>query len=412
MSSTLWLLLYLAPLLALTAAVFTSFGWIWRGSDLNRRIQDLKIQIEDTKKTLREAEKEIADAKSKIVDTQPDVTASYEHIENELHSLRNNLQATHRQAQMRAEEAAKAHEAQQALEVEYAGLLRDLDKVAKERDQANIALTQMQAELTHFQALPMHKDPASDLAKYETEIAALHKQLKTAQDDVSKSLRAQQDLEFEITHLRANIASQVPEAASEQVKVEVSAAKPKPKRNRATSSTSKKSASTAKRSVSLHETISTLEVQLALHKDTIANLTHESDDWQRRVNQLEGEMPADSAGLGIASRSLADSAERFRVASDEIKRLQHQVHLLHRAEEKALTLAAVADDDLTQIKGIKKVTNEQLRAHGIRTWKQIAQWDDEELHVFSELLAFKNRASREHWQEQARALHQAAHGPL
>ena len=32
--------------------------------------------------------------------------------------------------------------------------------------------------------------------------------------------------------------------------------------------------------------------------------------------------------------------------------------------------------------------------------------------AFSELLAFKNRASRDNWREQARQLHEATHGPL
>ena len=109
---------------------------------------------------------------------------------------------------------------------------------------------------------------------------------------------------------------------------------------------------------------------------------------------------------------MTDSEKRLHETTTEIDRLQKQRLVLRRAEEKAAALAAVPDDDLTQIKGIKKVINEQLHVHGIRTWRQIALWDEEELRVFSELQAFKNRASREKWQEQARALHEAAHGPL
>ena len=50
--------------------------------------------------------------------------------------------------------------------------------------------------------------------------------------------------------------------------------------------------------------------------------------------------------------------------------------------------------------------SDQLHALGIRTWRQIAEWNDDDLRAFSELLAFKNRATRDHWQEQARLLTQ------
>ncbi len=102
----------------------------------------------------------------------------------------------------------------------------------------------------------------------------------------------------------------------------------------------------------------------------------------------------------------------FLEKEKEIQRLENQTRVLLRVEKAAPELAEVPDDDLTQIKGIKGVISEQLRAHGIRTWKQIALWDESEQRAFSELLAFKNRASREQWQEQARALHEAAHGLL
>ena len=53
-----------------------------------------------------------------------------------------------------------------------------------------------------------------------------------------------------------------------------------------------------------------------------------------------------------------------------------------------------------------------LTPHGIRTWRQIALWNDDELRIVSELLAFRNRAKREMWKQQARELHESEHGPL
>ena len=56
------------------------------------------------------------------------------------------------------------------------------------------------------------------------------------------------------------------------------------------------------------------------------------------------------------------------------------------------------------------VLNSQLHAYGIFTYRQIAAWDPEDMQAFSELLSFKQRISRDKWQEQARQLHEARHG--
>jgi predicted flap endonuclease-1-like 5' DNA nuclease len=47
---------------------------------------------------------------------------------------------------------------------------------------------------------------------------------------------------------------------------------------------------------------------------------------------------------------------------------------------------------------------------GVYTFKQIALWTDEQAHEFSSRLGFKERVEREHWREQARALHEQKYG--
>ncbi len=276
MSSFLWLLLYLAPLLGLTAAVFGWFGWQWRGRDMQQRIKELEARLNEARPQ-----------------------------EEELPALRDELKSAQSEIRKREDDTAKAHEAVQALETETARLLRDLDLLRAERDRANSALAAVQAELTELRS-------AAPFTLAAPEVPA------------------------------------------------------KPKRKRSTTPKAK-----ATTTASLHDNIASLETRLA-------------------EQQAEG--------------AAADTRE--------IERLQNQIRVLHQAETHAAALAGVADDDLTQIKGIKKVINEQLNAHGIRTWRQIAQWDEDELRAFSEILAFKNRATREKWREQARALHEAAHGPL
>jgi predicted flap endonuclease-1-like 5' DNA nuclease len=334
MSSLLWLLLYLAPLLGLTAALFAWFGWQWRGSDMQQRIDALAAQIDTAHTALRQAEAEHAATR----EAPPYDTGAAD----ELQALRGDLKSAQNEARLRQDEAAKANEAALARETEMARLLADLEQLREEHSTA-------QAELDSLRSAP----PAAD---------------------------------------------------------ETAAAPAKPKRKRSTAA--KPTAPAAAATATLREKITELENQLHAHQTGLATLTQERDDWQRRVSQLEEQTPADPAGLGLARRSFADSEKHLLAATSEIERLQNQTRVLLRVEETTAALTDVPDDDLTQIKGIKKIISEQLHAHGIRTWRQIAQWDEDEQRAFSELLAFKNRATREQWQQQARALHEAVHARL
>lgn len=334
MSSFLWLLLYLAPLLGLTAALFAWFGWHWRGSDLQQRICELTAQLDTAEAALRQAKAEHATATAIEAPAPPDPAAAAE-----LQALRDDLKSAQGEARLRQEEAAKAHEAALALEIEMARLLADLEHVRS----------------AHASAL-------------------------------------------------AELASAAPAAD------EAAAAPAKTKRKR--SAPAKPKAAGSAPAATLREKITALESELLAHQTGLATLTQERDDWRRRITKLEEQTPADPAGLGLAHRSLTDSEKRLATATTEIERLQNQTRVLLRVEAATAASAGVPDDDLTQIKGIKKIISDQLRAHGIRTWRQIALWDKDEQRAFSELLAFKNRATREQWQEQARALHEAAHGPL
>ena len=137
---------------------------------------------------------------------------------------------------------------------------------------------------------------------------------------------------------------------------------------------------------------------------TLAALVQERDSWQRRVTVLESKTPREPAGLALARRSLEGSQKRLDEAQTAAAAVESRERVLQKALEQAAQLPPESEDDLTRIKGIKKVLRDKLHAHGIRTFRQIAEWTDEDLHAFSEILAFKNRATRDKWQEQARAL--------
>jgi predicted flap endonuclease-1-like 5' DNA nuclease len=375
MSSFLWLLLYLAPLLGLTAALFAWFGWHWRGSDMQKRIDELTAQIDRAQDALHQASTERAAALSQDSrPAQPDTNA------DEIQALRNELKSAQTEARLRQDEAAKAHEAALTLQNELKSAHAEARLRQVEAAKAREATLALETEMARLLA---------DLEHLRTERTAAQAELVT--------LRSTPPAADETATAPAPVEPDAPA---------------KSKRKRATPAKVKAPAAAAAPIASLREKITALEAQLTTYQAGLATLTQERDDWQRRISKLEGKSPADVAGLGLARRSLADSDKRLATATAEIERLQNQTRVLLHAEETAAALSAVPDDDLTQIKGIKKITSDQLRAHGIRTWRQIALWDEDEKRAFSEILAFKNRAKREQWRQQARTLHEAAHGPL
>lgn len=139
----------------------------------------------------------------------------------------------------------------------------------------------------------------------------------------------------------------------------------------------------------------------------VGALNQEREGWEQRVESLSTKAVADPAGFALASKNLARSAVQHTEAIAGLKSLQRQVSALQRS----LAASATPDeDDLTRIKGIKAALDQQLRAFGIRTYRQIALMSSDDLLAFSELLAFKNRAQRDEWQRQARDLHRAKYG--
>ena len=340
MSSFFWLLLYLAPLLGLTAVLFGWLGWRWSGSDLKKRIAELEKGLLSLSAAEQLAEQERDAAQAEVLSASQEAANLLRKRNDELARVQGELESAHSEARRRRDETTKAQEALQAQEAEINRLLAELD-AARE-------------EIQRLRTAPPIETP---------------------------------------------VGPDAPEPPPE-----------KPKRKR-TSATKTKPV-TAHRGAAIQDTLTSLEERLSAQQSTLEVLSQELEDWQRRVATLEAQPTADPAGLALAYRSLADSEKRLQEASVDKERMQGQVSVLKKVSEAAAALEPVPDDDLTRIKGIKNVISDQLRSHGIRTWRQIALWNDDELRTFSELLAFRNRATREKWKQQARELHESVHGPL
>lgn len=151
----------------------------------------------------------------------------------------------------------------------------------------------------------------------------------------------------------------------------------------------------------------TLAADVQAQEDQLASLAVEYDHARSGLAIVSEATPVDKAALKAATKQSKDTERRLAQATEGLARKRRQLRAVTRS------LAAAAEgwtaDDLTRIKGIKTILNAKLHDHGIFSYQQIAQWDAEDMLAFGELLAFKNRIVKDGWQEQARALHQAAH---
>jgi len=69
------------------------------------------------------------------------------------------------------------------------------------------------------------------------------------------------------------------------------------------------------------------------------------------------------------------------------------------------------EDDLQRIHGVGPYLARRLRAEGILTWRQVVEWDEDDMSLVSRHIgSFPDRIRREDWAGSARALHEEAYG--
>ena len=419
MSATFWFLLEYSVFFALVALVFGLVGWWLRGPGPDSRAADLESQLAEQQRIARAAMDERDAIRTSVRDSSTHVSEAA-HLVEENQSLasansqlESELATARRELNTRSEALAAALATASNLESENAQLLSQSaaalsdsshrsQRVETELETLKTAHDHQIAELQRQLTGAPQVDPAV-IERLESENARL---LAEAAQNAQRAETELNALKTAYDHQVAESQRQLAEAPQvDPAPVEKAKPKPtpKPKAPRA------KKKSSAARVASGPDRLAQIEHELAPQLAVLAALTQERDDWEKRVHTLENQSLPDPAGLGLSRRSLVGSQERLTAAQDAAKSLQNQ----QRALQKALAQSAeLPEDDLTQIKGIKTVLSDHLHAHGIRTWRQIAEWTDDDLAAFSELLAFKNRATRDNWREQARQLHEATHGPL
>lgn len=128
-----------------------------------------------------------------------------------------------------------------------------------------------------------------------------------------------------------------------------------------------------------------------LTKAEADNLIRETADLKRKVRELESLVKKLTGPKANGTKSSADVTETIDSAS-------FASTLLKQVGE-----GAGANDDLTEIKGIGEKLADILKGLGVRTFDQVARMDDNTYELVDALLpAFKGRAKRDQWAEQAK----------
>ena len=358
MEGFLWLITQMALLLTAAAAVFLWLGWHWRGLEARRELQAFQTRIDAESSATRTTQGERDAVKTddqtlratqlKMESELQEANDHRRNLERELIRVHDDLKLAKRDAQQRTEDAATAKAALAPAQSEVSRLSAELDQLRRE------------------------------VERLEKQLAAKLEQPATASAEVAAPEMASVPPEM------------VPSEGEKTKRVRKTAADPGTKTTRL-----------AKPILDAQATLARLESDLTTKQTLLTAVQQERDDWLRRVATLR-EKGKDPAGLGLAQKSLARAEANVSAAAKTVEHLLHQQSALRQSLEQAATITQ--NDDLTRIKGIKVVLQEQLHAFGIRTFRQIAAWTDDDVEAFSELLSFKDRAKRDQWVKQAQEL--------
>jgi len=82
--------------------------------------------------------------------------------------------------------------------------------------------------------------------------------------------------------------------------------------------------------------------------------------------------------------------------------LRKQQSQLLKKKRRVYESAPEQVDDLKKISGVGPALEEKLNGFGIYTFAQIAEWSQENINTFDDLLSFKGRIERDNWIAQAK----------
>jgi Uncharacterized conserved protein len=151
---------------------------------------------------------------------------------------------------------------------------------------------------------------------------------------------------------------------------------------------------------------------------SVQDVPKEVSEWAERVKEMTEDWTRAQTRLWEGWFEMLkniDPSKPVETAAQEIKQV---VKVLEEVAEKSVEIpplsARAADigaasappqdkDDLKEISGIGATLERRLNEHGIFTYRQIAEWNDEDIkRIERDIIRFSGRVVREKWVEQAK----------
>ena len=149
------------------------------------------------------------------------------------------------------------------------------------------------------------------------------------------------------------------------------------------------------------DAIRSIKLYVDVLADTIIDARRASQNAVTSFDaNAEGFVEVNAEGQAIAAEEKVAPAQAVPAKKPEIK-AKPEVEKTPIKEKSKTTKDAV--DKLTDIDGVGPVIEKKLIAAGVTSFKQIAEWTEDDIAKFDEELSFKGRIEREEWVKQAKA---------
>lgn len=410
-------------LLVLLASVFAALiAWWWRGQQARAAHQ--QTAAEQAK--LQSAETTIQELKASLAESEQQCIAALEQ-RDEAERLSLQRAADTRQLQQKIADAELAIAERDTLRIENASLKTDATDFASKHDalvaEAAAAIAKLESasaelvSLRQSQADALRAVEAAQSKHAEVEQALRSEQQRQQARLIAEAAEASQRSDqlaqqlaaatARITELERSIADAKRVAP---VHVPMPGLPPVPQSADADDFTAFPSAPSrdvvpvVPKAKKITRTEAHHEAAAATTESTIADrealVTKIAAEREQLTVELSAHDPHALDRIGLTRIRIAETEKRLHAAIADRDRAQRQAHATAHIGEGA-------SDDLTRIKGIKSTLMKKLHDHGIHTFRQIAEWTDEDAAAIGGLLAFKNRIFKDRWREQARELQAA-----
>ena len=334
------------------------------------RQRDVEVQgLATAQQQLAEKETQLSQLASKVNAKSDDYSKTIIKLNTQREQLQSDLEV--------AREQMKAQLKQDS---ETIGLLQgERNELRSEVEELSSKIGELQSSMVHLEKTSLQYESDSKLIETsKLRMRELEKALEK-KDNALKHLQAESN---ELSRLRDEHATTLRRQAELQSRLDSMMAD---------------HLSTRSRDEDRDQEIATLREQLTKSESVISELRTQRTEMlnEMAAHRERRESLDDAAVISFTQAMQQRNEAAFNAEYGGVVRMDSTRGIV-------FTQAPESKDDLKLISGIATVLESRLNEFGIYTFKQIMDWQPNEIEEFSRLLTFKERIERDDWQGQAR----------